>query len=117
MEERSGERGDRLGVKTRRRGALTRAEAVKRGRAAMGRGALGHGTLRTWLIRMAVRQARHREGGVRQRGGGFGHWPVGTGLYPCPRHRAAPPHSANRSKALRDTADDKWAPCVSDFPN
>jgi hypothetical protein len=41
----SGERGDRLDVKTRRRGALTRAEAAKRGRAVTGHGVHGHGML------------------------------------------------------------------------
>jgi hypothetical protein len=35
--------------------------------------------------------------------------PVGPGLYPRPRCRAAPPRSANRSKALCDTDNDKWA--------
>jgi hypothetical protein len=39
-----------------------------------------------------------------------------TGLYPCPWRRAVPPHSANRSKALHDTTNDKWALRVSDFP-
>jgi hypothetical protein len=55
MKEKSGERGDRLGVKTRRRGALTRVEAVNRGRTAMGRGMLGHGTLWTRPFRTAAR--------------------------------------------------------------
>jgi hypothetical protein len=41
---------------------------------------------------------------------------VRTGLYPRPWRRAAPPRSANSSKALCDTDDDKWALCVSDFP-
>jgi hypothetical protein len=41
--------------------------------------------------------------------------PVETGLYPRPRRRAAPPCSANRSKALHDTDDDKWAMRVSNF--
>jgi hypothetical protein len=39
-----------------------------------------------------------------------------TGLYSRPRRRAAPPCSANRSKALRNTDDEKWALRVSDFP-
>jgi hypothetical protein len=61
-EEKSGERIDRLGVKTRRHGALTPLEAAKHGRAAMGRGALGHETLQTWPVRTVARQARHRAG-------------------------------------------------------
>jgi hypothetical protein len=38
----------------------------------------------------------------RRRRRGFGHRDnaIGTGLYPHPWHRATPPHSANRSKAL-----------------
>jgi hypothetical protein len=38
------------------------------------------------------------------------------GLYPRQRRRAAPPRSANRSKALRDTDDDTWTPHLSNFP-
>jgi hypothetical protein len=45
-------------------------------------------------------------------------WTAGrkTGLYPLTRRRTAPPRLTNRSKALRDTDDDKWAPHASDFP-
>jgi hypothetical protein len=67
--------GSRLGVKTRRCGALTRAEAAKRGRAATGRGAFGHGKLQTQPVGTVARRAAtvgfgHGSGGGADTGDG-----------------------------------------------